>query len=115
MIRARGINKTRGLLTIYFLREMAVEKGNFVIELMNMPILRQGEREDDTNGGGFDNRVESLVKIDARLLSESTHNPVSSMTGKRSIGVIFVAEDPFVAYYVRPGRGRDKGPSVVLH
>jgi hypothetical protein len=107
MSGARGINKPRGLLIVYFLHKMVVEKSIFDVELLNRPILRQGKREHGMNGGSFDHRAESLVKIDAMLLSESTHNPSSFMTSKRAVRVIFVAKEPFSTNVVCIGRERD--------
>jgi hypothetical protein len=108
MSGARGINKPRGLLTVYFLLKMAVEKSVFDIDLMNRPILRQGKREDDMNGGGFENMAESLVQIDTRLLSESMYNPSSFMMGKRSIRVVFVAKIHLPLKIFVPGGGETR-------
>jgi hypothetical protein len=94
---------------------MTVKKSIFYVELMNMPVLRYGKREDNANSGSFYNRTERLIKVDARLLSEPTHHPSSFMTSERSVRVIFVAKDPFATNNVGTGRGRDKSPCIVCH
>lgn len=46
----RGINKVKRLLTIYSLRKIAVQKGIFNIELMNMPISSNIKSKNNSDG-----------------------------------------------------------------
>jgi hypothetical protein len=114
MSGTRGIDKPRGLLAVDFFRKVAVKKGVFDVELMDGPILRHGEGENNTDGGWFDDRAESLVEVNARLLCETTNDPTCLVTSKRSIGIEFVTKNPFATDDVGAGRGRDESPGLVL-
>jgi hypothetical protein len=81
---------------------------------MDGPILRHSERKNDADGGGFDDGTESLVEINARLLCETTNNPVCLVTSKISIGIEFVTKNPFATYDISTRRGRDESPGLVL-
>jgi hypothetical protein len=110
----RGIDEPRGLLVVDFFGKIAMKKGVFDVELMNRPILRHNERENDADGGWFDNGTESLVEVNARLLCETMNDPACLGTSKRSIRIEFVTENPFATYDVGTGRGRDESPGLVL-
>lgn len=74
---------------------------------MNWPRGGNCKREDKANGGWFDDGAKSFVVVDARLLGEAVDNPTSFVAGKRTIGVVFVAEDPLATNNVCAGRWRD--------
>jgi hypothetical protein len=114
MVRMLLIDKSRGLLTIDHFIEMTMEEGIFDVELMNGPSVREGKRENDANGSGFNYRAEGFIKVDAGLLREAAYHPTGFVTGKRTIGVIFVAKNPFSAHNVGTRWGRDKSPSLVM-
>lgn len=44
------------------------------IKKMNKSVARDGDTENNTNGGRFDNRTECVIKIKIRLLRESLRN-----------------------------------------
>lgn len=81
---------------------------------MNRPILRHGKRENNADGGWFEDGAESLVELNARLLCETTNDPTCLVTSKRSIRIEFVTENPFATYDVGTRRGRDESPGLVL-
>jgi hypothetical protein len=114
MSGTRGIDEPRGLLAVDFFGKIAVKKGVFDVELMDGPILRHGERENNTDGGWFDDGAESLIEVNARLLCETTNDPTCLVTSKRSIGIEFVTKNPFATDDVGTGRGRDERPGLVL-
>ena len=77
MIRPRAINETSRLYTIDSLIKGAMQESILHIELMDMQTMEESHCERCTNGGRFDNRTESLIKINSRTLSEPAKNPTS--------------------------------------
>jgi hypothetical protein len=62
------VDETRGLLTIDNLIEMTMEEGIFNVELMYGPSMRESERKNYVDGGWFNDRAESFIKVNAGLL-----------------------------------------------
>jgi hypothetical protein len=62
------IDEAGRLLTIDHLIEISMEESVFDIELVNRPVVGEGEGEDNADGGRFNDRTEGFVKIDAGLL-----------------------------------------------
>jgi hypothetical protein len=86
-----GINKIGWLLTIYNFIEVTMKKGVFYSKLMNNPRVIKGKRKNYENSGGLNDGTKSLIKIDIRLLGETTDNLTSFMASKRTIDIIFMA------------------------
>lgn len=70
-------------LIVYITRRMAyVDSPNKItgkedilnIKKMNKSVARDGDTENNTNGGRFDNRTKCVIKIKIRLLRESLRN-----------------------------------------
>jgi hypothetical protein len=79
----------------------------FDVELVNGPALRKGKRKNNADGGGFDDRAEGFIEIDARLLGETPNYPTSFVTSESAIRVMFVTKNPFSRNYVGTGRRRN--------
>ena len=94
MLRTSRVDEARWLLTVDHLIKIAMKEGVLDIELVNRPRTGDGDAEDNADHGGLDDRAESLVKINARLLREPTNNPACLVASKSAIGGKFVLEDP---------------------
>ena len=68
MIWRSWVDKTRRLLAVDRLLQMAMKKSILHVELMDGPGARDGEAEDNPYRGRFDNRTESLVVVESMLL-----------------------------------------------
>jgi hypothetical protein len=53
-----------------------VEEGILDVELMDRPVLGEGEGEDGTNRGELDNKAEGLVVVHSRALGEAPKDPM---------------------------------------
>jgi hypothetical protein len=107
MSREGGVNKARGLLTIYRFLEITMEKGVLDIHLMNGPGVRGGKTKQKANSGGLHNGTEGLIIINTVLLCETTHDPPSFVTSKRAVSVEFMAENPFAGHHIDTCRTRN--------
>lgn len=90
MVQLGGINKTGRLLAIDGLVKSVVEKSIFDVELVYWPGARSGNGKDNADGGWFDDRTESFIKINSSLLGVTANNPTCFMASKRAIRVEFV-------------------------
>jgi hypothetical protein len=114
MVRARIINKTWWLLTIYHFIQVVIEKGILDIELTDRPRAGDSNGEDETDGGRLDNRTEGLIIVEAWTLRVSTNHPASFMASKSSIRVKFVPKDPFTGDHICMRRARNERPGFVV-
>ena len=81
------INETRGVLAIYRLAKMTMQKSVFDIQLMHGPRLRSGKAKDHIDGGWLDHGTESFAIVHPFPLSGAAKNPTCLILGKRSIWV----------------------------
>jgi hypothetical protein len=81
---------------------------------MNRPIPRKSERQNWTYCSWFDDRVESLILVNARSLGESTAYPASLVTLKRSVCIELVLEVPLASNKINTGGPRYQIPSTVV-
>ena len=77
--------------------------------------MGESQGEDDADGGRFDYWAKGIIKVYARLLSETTDNAAGFVASERPIEIIFVAKDPFAAENISTWGRRDKSPGVVSH
>lgn len=56
---------------------MAVKEGVLHVQLVDRPLSRDRDAEDDPNGSRLDDGVEGLVVVDAVALGEATDDPTS--------------------------------------
>uniref|UniRef100_A0A0A9DAU1 Uncharacterized protein n=1 Tax=Arundo donax TaxID=35708 RepID=A0A0A9DAU1_ARUDO len=115
MIRLRGIDKPRWLLTVNRLLEVHMEERVFDIKLTNGPITGNSNIKNNSDCSRLHHRNESLIIIDTRLLRVSTNNPPSLVMSERTIGVKFVLEYPIARNDISTRRSRHKFPSLVVN
>jgi len=108
MIWRSWVDKTRRLLAVDRLLQMAMKKSIFHVELMD------GEAEDDPYRRRFDNRTEGLVIVDVVLLREPANNPPGLVSSEGAVGVVLVLEDPLAGDDISMRWSRNKPPGVVV-
>ena len=79
---------------------MPIEKGATNIKLAKAPLTMECNVEHSMDGDGIDHRIESLMKINTRLLVKAFSSKLSFIPSNRAIGIFFDAKNPFVADYV---------------
>ena len=67
---------------------------------MDRPIPREGEGEDNLNGGEHDDRSKGLVVVHSGALSETSKDPTSLAAVERAIRGELVAKKPLVGDHV---------------
>jgi hypothetical protein len=108
-----SINKVRGLLTIDFFIESTMKKSVFNVKLMNGPVIGESKRKNNTDGGMFDNRAKSFIKINTWLLGKTPNYPSSLVASKGTIRMKLMAKNPFATDNVSIWRRRNKSPGVI--
>ena len=93
--------------------QVTVKKGILHVQLVDRPLTRSSDAEDDPNRGRLDDGAERLVVVDAVSLGEAADNPMSPMTSQRDVGVELVLEDPLAGDDVGARRPGDEAPRVV--
>jgi hypothetical protein len=92
VIRAAGINKPWGLLTVDNFIKSTVEEGILDIKLANSPRAGDGILQNEPDGSLFDNWTESLIIVEARTLRVATNNPACFVAGKATVKLL--SRDP---------------------
>ena len=95
MLRMIRVDEARWLLAVDHLVKITMEKGVLDVELVYRPCTRDGDAEDDADGGGLDDGAKCLVKVDARLLRKATNHPSSLVASKATIRCELMLEEPF--------------------
>jgi hypothetical protein len=62
-----------------------VEEGILDVELMDRPVLREGEGEDDSNGDKLDEGAEGLIAAHSGTLGEAPKDPTSLVAVKGAV------------------------------
>jgi hypothetical protein len=70
-----GIDEAGGLAAVHSLRQSAMEEGILDVELMDHPVLGEGEGENITNNGELDDGVESLIVVQSGALGKASKHP----------------------------------------
>ena len=97
-----GVAHTLRLRHIDLLGEMPVEKGDINIKLVKALLAMECNAEHSTDDDGIDYGIESLMKINTRLLVKAFSDKPSFIPRNRAIGILFDSKNPFVAHYVLP-------------
>jgi hypothetical protein len=83
--------------------QVAVKECVLHIQLVDEPLARGRDAEDDPNGGRLDNEAKGLVVIDALALGEAADHPASLVASQGAIGVELMPKDPFAGDHVGTG------------
>jgi hypothetical protein len=113
-IGARRVDEAGGLLTIDGLVQVTVKKGILHVQLVDRPLTRSSDAEDDPNRCRLDDGAERLVIVDAVSLGEAADDPASLMTSQRAVGVELMPEDLFAGDDIGARRPGDEAPCVVV-
>jgi hypothetical protein len=113
MIGGSSIFESFWLLAVNNFIESTVEKSVFNIQLMDWPVGRNGDGENKTYGGWFNDGAECFFIVDALLLAETAYDPSSFIAGEGPIGVVLVTINPFTANNVGAGWRLDEFPCVI--
>jgi hypothetical protein len=84
-IRMRRVHKSSGLNAINRLRESTVKTSILDVKLMYGPVLRECQRENDSDSCRLDHWTESLLIINTRALSKTPENPAGLVPVERPI------------------------------
>jgi hypothetical protein len=95
--------------------QVAMKKGILHVQLMDRPLARGCDAEDDPNSGRLDDGAKRLVVVDAVALGEATDDLASLVTSQGAIGVEFVPENPLVGDHVGARRTGNEAPGVVVN
>ena len=94
--------------------QVTVKKGIIHVQLVDRPLTRSSDAEDDPNRGRLDDEAQRLVVVDVVLLGEAADDLASLMTSQRVVGVELVPEDPLASDDVGAERPGDETPRVVV-
>lgn len=81
---------------------------------MERPPTRDGKAENKADGGGFDNRAESIMEVNTGTLVETFGNKTGLVAINGTVRVAFDAKNPFASNGGMSGRRRNEIPSTIL-
>jgi hypothetical protein len=90
-----------------------VEESVRHVELVNRPVLGQGQSQNSPDGGRLDHWTEGLVVVDPRALGEAPEHIMGLVPLQGSVSMQFHLEDPFPGDHVGARRRRRQVPGVV--
>jgi hypothetical protein len=90
-----------------------MKEGVLDVELVDRPVLGEGEREDDTDCGELDDGVEGLIVVHAGTLGEAPNNPAGLVAIEGAIRSQLVAKKPLASDHIGAGRTWHQVPGVV--
>jgi hypothetical protein len=93
-VRVRRVDKARGLAAEDCLGESVVEEGIFHVKLLNGSGTEDSSGEHRAKSGRFHNRVEGLIVVDPKALSETPKDPTSLVAIKGPVSTELVRENP---------------------
>ena len=94
VLGARRVDEARWLLTMNHLIKIAMGESVLDIQLMNWPVMGDGNAEHNADRGRLDDGTEGLVVFNARLLRESMDHPSCLVPGESTVNTKLVFEDP---------------------
>ena len=107
MMQIMGVSHALQLRHIDLLRKIPIEKDIVDIKLANSPLAIECNAKHNTDGDEIYHEIESLMKINARLLVKAFSNKVSFIPCNRAVGILFDTKYPFVAHYILPQSQRN--------
>jgi hypothetical protein len=108
-----GINEANGLATVDSLRQSAMEEGILVVELMDCPVLGEGEGEDGADGGELDDGAEGLIIVHSGVLGEAPNDLVGLVAVEGVVRSQLVAKEPLAGDHISARWMRHQVPGVV--
>jgi hypothetical protein len=90
------------------------EEGILHVQLVDRPVMRDCNAEDDADRGLLDHQTEGLIVVDVVLLGEATNHPARLVAGKRAIDLELMAEDLLARHDVGARRTWDEAPGVIV-
>ena len=112
MMQIIGIAHALLLHHIGLIREMPIEKDIIYITLVKGPLVMDYNVKNSNNDEIYQG-IESLLKVNTRLLVKAFSNKSSSISCNRAIGILFDAKHPFVAHYILPRDWENKRLSTI--
>jgi hypothetical protein len=76
--------------------------------------MRSGETQHSPDGRQFDNRAEGLIVVDTGLLVVVAGYPASLVTGKSTVEVVLMREDPLARHNIGTRRSRNETACPVV-
>ena len=114
MMRIINVEHALWLRHINLLREMPIEKDIVYIKLVKSPLTIEGNAKHSTDGVEIYHEIESLVKINARLLVKAFSNKANFIPCNRAIEILFDVNTPICRpYYIPPRSPRNQSPSTI--
>jgi hypothetical protein len=100
-----------------------VEEGILDIELMNHPVLVEGEGENGPNGGELDDGAKGLIVVNSGALDEAPKDPTGLVAVEGAIRVQLVVKNPLPGDHIGalstwhqvPGVVGQQGRILLLH
>lgn len=92
-----------------------MKKSVLHIELVDRPLARSGNAEDNANGGRFDNQTEHLALIDPKLLRETANNPSCLVTSECTKRMKFMLKDPLACDHIGTSGARNQLPCAIIN
>jgi hypothetical protein len=104
------VNEPGGLLIEHHLRELHMKERVLDVDLPYLLVAGERDREDDPDGGGFNNRAKGLIEVDAMFLRETAQDPTGFIAVKRTIRLELLLKNPFADDDVGIGGGITRVP-----
>ena len=77
-----------------------MKKGILHVQLMDRLGMEGGDADNCLDGLQFDHRAESLIVVNVVTLGKAADHPAWLVTGKRTVGVKLVHEDPLARHNI---------------
>jgi hypothetical protein len=110
-----SVDEASGLAAVDSLRQSAMEEGILDIELMDRPVVGEGEGEDRANSGELDDGAEGLVVVHSGALGEAPKDPTGLVVVEGAVRGQLVVKKPLAGDHVGAWWTRHQVPGVVGH
>lgn len=113
MIWKSWIMKTERLMQINSFPKVTVKKFILYIKLVNMPMSRNKNAQNNAYGIRLNNQIESLSIVNTMLLTTFVGYTTIFVVRKRSIWMKFITKQPYRYDHINPMRARYKCLSLI--
>jgi hypothetical protein len=114
MLEVLIVDEADRLKTVDMLSQLAMQEHILDIELVHRSTSRGHQVEYVANRAWFNDRGESLVKVDPLSLLEATHNPTRLESLQCAIGIDLVFKEPLARNHIGTTRLRHQCPCLVV-